>query len=178
MHPQEPDPVKFLVGAIFAAERILDEASRELERDYGEIDFRSGSFPFDATDYYSEEMGSPLARSFFSFRNLMSPGELARMKLRCWEIEKASSEGGRRRLNLDPGYMDFGKLVLASFKYKPNKIYLSRGVYADLTLCFEQAAFLPYPWTFPDMRSGAYDEVLLRIRGLYKEEMKRLRGRE
>jgi hypothetical protein len=68
--------------------------------------------------------------------------------------------------------MDFGKLVLASFKYKPNKIYLARGVYADPTLFYEQGAFHPWPWTFPDMRSGAYNEVFLGMRELYRKAMK------
>ena len=172
MHPREPDPVKFLVGAIYRVDLALEEATRELERTYGEIDFRGDPVPFDATEYYSSEMGSPLTRMFFSFRHLMSPGGLVPMKLRCGEIEEATGENGRRKVNLDPGYMDFGKFVLASFKYKPNKIYLAQGVYADPTLFFEQGAFHPYPWTFPDMRGSAHHETFLRIRGLYREAMR------
>jgi hypothetical protein len=174
----EPDPVKLIVGSIYREKRSVEYAIRMLEDELGKVDFRSPSYPFDATDYYNSEMGSPLYREFFSFKKLVSPGDLAGVKILSAEVEKKLAEQGRRKVNLDPGYMDFGKLVLASFKYKANKIYLDRGVYADPTLYFEKGTFLPHPWSFPDMRGGVYTEIFLHIRTLYKEDMKRIGGND
>ncbi|MFQ6103711.1 MAG: DUF4416 family protein [Candidatus Glassbacteria bacterium] len=174
----EPDPVKFVIGVIYREGRFMEEAIGMLVDELGETDSVSPPFSFNATDYYNEEMGSPLYRRFLSIKRLMSPGELVGVKLLSREIEKRLTDHGRRRVNLDPGYMDYGKFVLASFKYKANKIYLDRGVYADPALYYEKGMFRPYPWSFPDMRSGAYNDFFLNARSLYREAMKehRMRG--
>jgi hypothetical protein len=41
-------------------------------------------------------------------------------------------------------------LVLATGKNCAHRIYLDRGIYADLTLVFHQKAYRPLPWTYPD----------------------------
>ncbi len=171
----EPDPVKYLIGMIFKEERYADRALRFLGEREGDVDFVSPPFPFDETDYYRDEMGAPLYRKFFTFSRLRSPGDLVGLKLVSRDVEEELKRQGSRTVNLDPGYMDFGKIVLASFKYKVNKIYLDRGVYADPVLYYEKRTFLPHPWTFPDMRGGRYEETFLHVRSLYRETMKRVR---
>ena len=64
-------------------------------------------------------------------------------------------------------------MVLASAKYNGQKIHLGRGIYADLTLHYEKGHFQPYPWTFPDFKSGRYEKVFLRMRELYKIQMRK-----
>ena len=71
-------------------------------------------------------------------------------------------------MNIDCGYIDYDKVVLASAKYNGNKIYLDYGIWADLTLFFEKGKFYPYPWSFPDFRSGMYDAVFVEMRTRYK----------
>jgi len=175
MIPSEPDPVKLVIGAIFRENEILDEACRLLEEEFGEIDFRSPRYPFDATDYYDAEMGGPLSREFLSFRNLVGPADLVRAKIRSRAIEETLSRDGKRRVNLDPGYLDYGKFLLASFKYGPHKIYLDRGVYADLALYYEKGDFIAYPWSFPDMKTRVYNDAFMKIRARYKDDLRRIR---
>jgi len=170
-----PEPVKYVVGTIFGDERVADRALLLLEEELGDVDYTSPVYVFDATDYYCDEMGSPLFRKFYSFKRLASPGDLAGVKVLTSRIEEKFAEQGKRRVNLDPGYMDIGKFVLASFKYKVDKIYLDRGVYADPALYFEKGVFLAYPWSFPDMRGGAYSGTFLHMRELYKENLRALR---
>lgn len=75
-------------------------------------------------------------------------------------------------VNLDVGYLDFHKLVLASAKYNGQKIYLDQGIYADPTLYFEGGQFHAFENTFPDFKSNTYHEVFLKIRNTYKAQIK------
>ena len=88
-------------------------------------------------------------------------------------IEERLAVEGKRRVNLDAGYMDFNKFVLASAKFHEHKIHVGRGIYADLTLIFESRAWRPLPWSFADFRDGRYYEALTLIRNGYRE---RIRG--
>ncbi len=94
------------------------------------------------------------------------------MKILCNEIEEQLLVNGKRKINLDIGYLDFHKMVLASAKYNSQKIYLKHGIYADLTLTFESGQFCPVENTFPDFKSGQYNEVLLSFRNIYKSQLK------
>jgi hypothetical protein len=168
----DPDPVKLVVGFIYREELVFERAAGVLEESFGGIDLVSSRFPFDTTDYYEEEMGSPLFRRFCSFGRLIHPGGLVDVKLGCRDVENEFRVDGDRSVNLDPGYMDFGKFLLASFKHRANKVYLSHGVYADLTLLFEGGEFVPFPWSFADMKSGRYRDYFHRVRDLYRRALR------
>ena len=170
--PIHPVPVKLFSGILYTDGACLQKALGILSSRFGTIDFASRDFPFDQTDYYHSEMGSPIARRFVSFEPLVQPDEIARIKIACNGIEEDLATGGRRRVNLDPGYMDFDKVVLASAKYNGDKIYLQDGIWGDLTLRYKFKHFEPYPWSFPDFKSGAYLEVFDSIRRIYKRQMK------
>jgi len=173
MQPNEPDPVKLFIGILYSDEERLERVLDICEQEYGPIDCRSERFPFEVTDYYEEEMGSPIHRYFVSFAQLVNPGRLAAIKIRCNGIEDQVAVDGNRRVNLDVGYMDFHKVVLASAKFNGQKIYLDQGIYADPTLYYRKGTFHPYDWSFPDFKeSDRYYESLLEIRRIYKEQMK------
>ncbi len=84
---------------------------------------------------------------------------------------------GRRKVNIDPGYMDLFKLVLASAKFQGQKICLGKGVYADPTLYYDKG-WKSYDWSFPDFKSGRYDEFLAGVRRSYKNKMRNMRDRD
>jgi len=172
MKPSAPDPVKLFDGILYSDEGLLERALQMLEEHHGPIDFRSQPVAFEVTDYYREEMGGPILRIFVSFRDLIDPGRLAEIKIEANEIEDQLAVGGQRKVNLDPGYMDVCKVVLASAKYNGQKIYLGQGIYADPTLHYEKGHFHAYPWSFPDFKTGEYEKIFLRIRELYKVERK------
>lgn len=166
----EPDPVKLFVGVLYSDEEKLSRGWGRLESLYGRVDYQSEPSPFTVTDYYEEEMGKGIYRLFLSFPSLISPEEIARIKQETNQMEEDLALEGKRRVNLDPGYMDYNKVVLASKKYNGQKIYLNSGIYADLTLYYEKGKFHPYPWSFPDFKSGQYNPIFLRIRELYKAQ--------
>ena len=51
---------------------IFHQGVKDLCSTFGEIDTISERFPFDFTDYYTQEMGKPLFRHFITFERLIS----------------------------------------------------------------------------------------------------------
>ncbi len=174
MKPHEPTPVKLICGVLYSDSDRLSQARALLEQRFGPVDWKSKDFSFDITDYYEPEMGAPIIRLFYSFRDLVNPKELPRIKLECNEIEDRLALHGRRKVNLDPGYLDYDKLVLASAKYACHKIYLDLGIYADITMMYSKGRFNPMRWCFPDFKSGLYEETFLHIRARYKGQVRKM----
>jgi hypothetical protein len=166
------DPVKLLVGILWSQEETLRNAIDDLVHSWGEIDFKGGDHSFDCTDYYEPEMGVGLRRRLVSFLTLVSPDILVSAKYACNEIEDRWAGPKGRMVNLDVGYLDHNKVVLASFKGAGQKIYLRDGVWADLVARFRSGRYSPFEWTFPDFRDGRYDQELLQIRRLYLSQRK------
>ena len=61
-----------------------------------------------------------------------------------------------RPLNLDPGYLTEEKLVLASTKDHAHRIYLARGIYAEVTLHYQGGRWQSHDWTYPDFQRDDY----------------------
>lgn len=168
----KPKPVKLIVGFITADLEILKQAEESLVDRFGEVDYASNIFAFDKTDYYEEEMGANLKRKFLSFSKLVQPEELSRIKLYTNELEKGFSDTtGRRKINIDPGYVTGAKLVLATTKDYQHRIYLDDGIYAEVTLRFKDGSFRPWEWTYPDYRTEEYIKVFNNIRKLYLKQI-------
>ncbi len=174
MAKKEPvDPVKLLVAILWADEEALEASLIQLREEFGEIDFQGEDYPFEVTGYYQSEMGAQLRRRLITFESLVIPDCLAQAKLKTNEIEDSleSQEAGGRRVNLDVGYLDHHKLVLASLKPAGQKVYLGRGVYADLMFRYHKKKLEPFAWTFPDFRDGRYEEEILQIRRDYLAQL-------
>jgi hypothetical protein len=76
-----------------------------------------------------------------------------------------------RPINLDPGYVDSPKLVLASMKNYAHRIYLGRGVYAEVTLLHRRGQWTALEWTFPDYASGRYGPFLDQARKRLRDQL-------
>lgn len=172
MKIEAPQNVKYFIGALYSDVELMEQARKICADKMGDLDFLSEPFPFDVTEYYDEEMGTPIYRIFFSFLGLGNPGDLAQLKLECNFIEEELELDGKRKVNLDIGYLDFHKVVLASAKYNGQKVYLDQGIYADVTLLFEAGGFQALKNTFPDFKTGRYDPVLMEMRNKYKHQLK------
>ncbi len=174
--PQPVTPVKLLCAILWTDAAALQTALDELQTVWGPIDVVGADRPFDRTDYYRDEMGAGQQRRLTSFAALVPPESIRDAKLRCNAIEDRCAAAGRRRVNLDIGYLDHNKIVLASLKYAGQKIHLGDGVYADLVARYRQGRYQPFEWTFPDFRDGRYDAELSRIRARYLDQLKRHRS--
>ena len=169
----DPEPVKLLIAVLFSHEPSLDAALSMAASSWGPLDHRSEDRHFDVTDYYESEMGPRLHRRIVSFHRLVPPDVLPRAKRECVEIEGAHREDGERRVNLDVGYLDHNKVVLASTKPAGQKVYLEGGVWADIQGRYTKERYAPLDWTFPDFADGRYDTDLARIRARYLEQLRK-----
>jgi hypothetical protein len=166
------EPVKYFVAILWADEDALPDAYEQLSARGGAIDFSGVDRPFDLSDYYESEMGAHLFRRLVAFESLRSPGELADAKRACIEIESLLASPSGRRVNLDIGYLDHNKIVLASVKAAGQKIYLANGIYADLIARYADGRYQSFAWTFPDFKDGRYDEELAMLRDKYRSQMR------
>lgn len=165
-------PVKYFIGALFTDATRLKIAIARAEKTFGITDLVSADFRFDITNYYDNEMGTPIYRRFVSFSKLIAPDFLVSAKLLTNVIEDDLRLSGLRKVNLDVGYIDYDKVVLASAKYGIHKIFLAQGIYADLALHYTKGHFQPYDWAFQDFKKPDYSPFFLKMRELYKRQIK------
>ena len=173
--PGEGAPVKYFAALLLSSgvqpQGVIDGGMSDI---FGEADFIGEPHPFGMTDYYEDEMGPELSRVIVSFNKLGEAPGLVDVKLSVDRLEEKLSGSFGRTVNIDPGYIDYFKAVLASFKEGPQKIYLGRGVYADPVLMFEDGEWRTLPWSFPDFKEELYMEEFGAIRRIYKEQRRGL----
>lgn len=163
--------VKLVVGMISGRASLFDAAQRELVAKFGSLDYESALMPWEFTDYYCPEMGEELRRKFIAFQRLIDPIRLAEVKLFTNSLEGKFSEGGKRKINLDPGYLDSAKLVLATTKDRDHRIYIGQGIFAEVTLHFRNKSFRAWEWTYPDYATPEYIAIFNEIRSLYRGQL-------
>ena len=163
--------VKLIVGLLAADVDKFIEVKKSLQREFGRIDFESPVLDFAHTEYYKEEIGGSLKRQFFSFQRRLALRGIYKVKLRTNLIERRFSKSERRTVNIDPGYLDLSKVVLFSTKDYSHRIYLDKGIYAEVTLFYKDKTFNPWPWTYPDYKTDTYIGMFNSMRELYKKEL-------
>ena len=77
----------------------------------------------------------------------------------------------KRRINIDPGYINAGKLVLATTKDWQHRLYLGEGIYGEVTLRFKGVSFSVWEWTYPDYQTADYIEIFNLIRELFMRKI-------
>jgi Domain of unknown function (DUF4416) len=174
--PGDPKPAKYLVGLLSADIELLNSVETDLAAIFGAIDARSQTLPWNLSKFYENEMGGGLLRRFVSFSRLDSPGNLAGIKLQTQEVERRYKSGGPRRtgrrVNIDPGYLEAGKLVLASTKNAAHRIFLQSGIYGETTLLYYDGAFQGCPHTYPDYLWVETLSFLTSVRSTYLEQLR------
>ncbi len=176
--PQAPKPAKLVIGLFTSDKERADDVCSRLKELYGPVDLSSPWFDFAFTDYYHAEMGAPLFRRVFSFERLIAQDRLAEIKCRTNDIENSLSQQGRRSVNIDPGYLLYERFVLATGKNFTHRIYIGRGIYADLTLIYQKGAYRSLPWTYPDYASSQMGDFLMKVRQKYGADLQTHTGRQ
>jgi len=168
-------PVKLICGLLYTSEELLKDAESILANEFGLIDLESEIFPFNMTNYYMDELGEKILRKYISFEKLIDIVKLPDIKLRTNEIEKEFSDknSGKRKINIDPGYLNLSKMVLATTKNYSHRIYLRDGIYAEVTLHYHKNSFEPWEWTYPDYKLEMTINFFNNVRSIYKEQLKK-----
>lgn len=174
IHPEKPPGVKLVAALMAPTEEQIESALAALSPEYGTVDLSSPTFLFAHSDYYEEEMGQRLIKRFCSFSGLVDPEEIVDLKLKAIEHERRTLVEGtlRRTVNVDPGYLDRMKLVLTTTKDAYHRVYLSRGIYADVELVYRSGDFAFLEWTFRDYRETSTRSFFLQVREKYLAELR------
>ena len=168
----EPPPVKLFTGLIYNREAVLDRCTGFLEKEFGKILHTSEEFDFSQTAYYKNEMGDKLKRKFVFFKKLIQREHISDVKIISNNIENHFSETGKRKVNIDPGFIAPEHIVLATGKPYSHRIYLGSGVYAELTLVYENNGFISMKWTYPDYKFKNIQDMFLGVRKKYIDKLR------
>lgn len=160
-------PAAFFCAVTFGGTEGLESAALALRALLGDEAGRMAPFPFDFTRYYEREMGPGLRKTLVLYREPRDPSRLPSVKRSTCELERSlAAPDGRRRVNLDPGYLTPAKVVLATTKDFAHRLYLGDAIYGEVTLSARGGAFQPHPWTYPDFRQETVRQFLWRGRTL------------
>ena len=166
------EPILF-IGTLFPDKSLFNHVFPVLQDKFGTILFQSNIQPWKYSTHYNQELGSPLYRNFIFFDKIIDPSTLADIKLLTNGIEAVYSRDGKRLINLDPGYITLAKVVLASTKNYSHRIYLGKGIYAELALFYKNHQFMSMPYTYSDYKDQAYLSMFTTVRNLLKKPQAR-----
>lgn len=165
----KPKKVLLFISSLYRDIEVYYDALEELIKLFGDILLESAPRKWDYSQYYTPEMGNPLFKRFIFFKNLISEGDIADTKLMTNQLEERFSENGKRKINLDPGYITTAKLVLATTKDYSHRIYLKNGIYGEVTLIFKNHTFCPGINTYRDYADSENIKIFNLVRKIYKD---------
>ncbi len=171
-----PDRVKLIIGILASDQNSLNMAVRTIEEKIGKIDLASDVWPFTQTDYYKEQTGDKILRQFVSIERPISPGRLAKIKLKTNKLEEKLAHllgpEVHRPVNLNPGIIETAKLILASTKNYSHRIYIGKKIYAEVTLIFDKGSWRTMDHTYPDYKQQSYFDFFNKVRAKLLEQFK------
>ena len=166
---------KLIIGVIYHDKAVLDAAMEILTREFGEVDAVSEEFSFSGefSTYYDEEIGGEGLRRIYSFKELVDPARQADIKIRTNEIEAEFSVDGKRKINRDPGFINHGRLMLATTKETGFRVPLKEGIYTELTLFWARGGWQKFPWSYRDYQSERVQKFITEVRKAYLAERRK-----
>ncbi|MDD5291625.1 MAG: DUF4416 family protein [Candidatus Omnitrophica bacterium] len=170
---RKPLPVKLIMSIFTQKDVLFNTAEKTLVKKLGAIDFRSQILDFNQTQYYKNEFGDNLKREIISFRKLIPPDSLWKIKIITNAIEDKLLKDKKRQINIDPGYITQANLILATTKDYSHRIYARRGIFEEVTLIFKNKTFTALPWTYPDYQSKELIDIFIQIRNILILQLKK-----
>lgn len=165
-----PPPVQPVAGLLATSPALLVEAGAALAAAVAPIALASEPGAWTQSEYYLPEMGAALWRQYLAFDVLMAAEELADLKRLSNALEDRWRSARGRAVNLDPGYLDLLRVVLASTKDAAHRVAIGAGLYAEATLHFAQGGFQPWPYTYPDYAGVDARDFFTRVRARFRAE--------
>src|SRR5262245_1738276 len=165
-----------LVAAVFTRHPEARAWARQrLIEQFGPIALESQPYPFAYTGYYTKQMGPGLTKQLLAFERLVPLSTLADIKNAAIKMERelqmSAKYAEERPVNIDPGFLGLGKFMLATTKDQAHRIYLKDGIFAEVTLRYQDGEYVPWPWTYADYREDFVREFLNRAREFYKRRL-------
>lgn len=170
--PRPAARAKLVIGFIVRDKALAGWVVEALGASFGPLDLVSPWLPFDFTDYYAREMGGPLYRRLLAYKHAVAQDRLPDIKHITNQIEDRAADQDRRKVNIDPGILLLERFVLATGKNFAHRVYLGRGIYADLTLIYRGGGFHTLPWTYPDYADARHQAFLRQVRRKLQRDYK------
>lgn len=165
-----PMPVQPIVGVLAASPALLAEASAALAASVAPLALATDPAAWTQSEYYVREMGAPIWRQYLALDARMAAEELADLKRLTNALEDRWRSARGRAVNLDPGYLDLLRVVLASTKDAAHRVAIGAGVYAEATLHFAHGSFQAWPYTYPDYAGADARDFFTRVRARFRTE--------
>lgn len=172
---KRPEQIKLFASLIFHDGVDLNAVFAEISQLAGGIEDETVPEFFTHTTYYDAEMGNNLKRCFVLFSPLFDRDILPGIKLATNEIEDRFAANGRRQVNIDAGYIALEHVILATTKGYAHRLYIGKGIHADLTLMFNDGSYRPLAWTYPDYAAPETIALFNTWRGSLKHGLRRSR---
>ena len=172
------EPEKLIVGIIYNDKDIFEKALMRLTDKFGPTDGVCEEFSFsrEFSTYYDDEIGGEGLRRIYSFERLVDPALQADIKEFTNALEAEFSEGENRKINLDPGFINHGRLMLPTTKATGFRVPLKNGIHTELTLFWSRGAWQKFPWTYRDYQSERVQSFLVGVRKKYLLQRKCTKG--
>lgn len=172
------EPAFLFFGAFGVSTGVLDQVAARVVARYGPLHPHGTSAvsPFPDTVAYRKTMGSSLLRRFFVLARRWPQDGLAAVKRAAIAIEDeiaaevtnppapASTCRVERPVNVDPGLIDGSRVILASTRDRPHRLYRGDGIWEEVTLVWRDGEYHALPWTYPDFTRAEYHEFFARFR--------------
>lgn len=169
---QKPPAGRLVVSVIYSSMDALADGLKALERKYGRVQCETLEIPCSDQKYYGEEMGENLLRRLFSFSKTIKGHELPQVKSVLHKMETRFADQVNqylfRSVNLDPGILTPGNLVMCGHRELNHRIYLGDGVYSELTLIHSGGEFNRLPWTNSDFCHDEAIDMFNRLRDSFE----------
>ncbi|NJD56484.1 MAG: DUF4416 family protein [Nitrospirae bacterium] len=169
--PHPPEASLLFISLLFSRRDMYSSVMPLLVSRFGNVLLESDEFSWNHTHYYDGELGTPVYRKLLFFGEPFDPLALPDIKLETNRLEASFALEGKRRVNIDPGYIMRSRVVLASAKDYSHRIYLGKGIYGEVELYYQGNQYNPLPYTYYDYRD-------LRCLDLFKMVRKELRRKE
>lgn len=173
-HPDQP-PVALFFAVMAREDADFARTEEALVHRWGPAALRSEIYDFDAfTDYYRKEFGPNQRKRLIAMEPLIPAENLPGIKIAANALEEElSGEPGARRVNIDPGYLNLSKVVLASTKDHWHRLYVAQGIFEEVTLTYRRgtATYQPLEWTYPDYRQPTLETYFCALREWYRAKL-------
>jgi len=169
---RQPQQVKLFASVIFHDDVDLLDVFSRLRTAIGPVEEQTEPAVFTHTTYYDKEMGEGLRRFFVLFAPLFDRAVLPDIKRATNEIEELFARSGNRMVNIDSGYIALEHVILATTKGYAHRVYLGKGIHADLTLMFNSGSYRILQWTYPDYAEPQTIALFNRWRELCRQSLR------
>lgn len=177
---RKPIPVLLITAISSSDEAALHWGAEKVAEAWGKVWLKTPVFNFDHTSFYRSTMGDGIKKQLIAFEQPVDPSQLAQVKNESNALEREYEQlreyDVQRPINIDPGYVTEAKLILATIKDRDHRVYLSDGIYAEVTLSYYGKKWNGSRWTYPDYVTSENLAFVEKCRLRLREKLQVLRA--